>query len=252
MEREAPAPKSPPREATEQTGVPGDGAAATEESRRRERFDRPPSEEGAVSTARDEAAQPEGDEPKVEVVERESSPRGLLAEIVPELVLLVIVAYLFYLAGDFKGQAEPGQPGPAFWPRMAAGGMAIALVVSIFQTVRAHGRPIVEVRSEFEGQEEDTTAEAPIDRKRAALAMALVVAYVIATMFLGFLIATAVFLTTFIWLGGQRRWYVPLVAGAGALGCTSVFIGIVYVDLPTGVGVFDSLTVAIYRLLGLE
>ena len=63
---------------------------------------------------------------------------------------------------------------------------------------------------------------------------------------------TAVFLTVFIWIGGQRKWYVPLVGIGGALVATVVFVGVVYVALPTGVGVFDAVTVAIYGLLGIQ
>jgi putative tricarboxylic transport membrane protein len=203
------------------------------------------------------AAGPEGERPdeatdpapEVEVIERDPSSRALLAELVPPIALLIVAGYLFYLAGDFKGQSEPGQLGPAFWPRMAATGMAIAILVGIVQTVRAHKRPIVRLKSQFD---EDETLDAPIDNTRLAIAIALAVGYVFATMFLGYLIATAVFLTAFIWIGGQRRWYVPLIAIAGSLVSVSVFIGIVYVSLPTGVGIFDTITVAIYELLGIQ
>lgn len=202
------------------------------------------------------AAGPEGERPdevtdpapEVEVIERDPSSRALLAELVPAVALLIVAGYLFYLAGDFKGQSEPGQLGPAFWPRMAATGMAIAILVGIVQTVRAHKRPIVRLKSEFE----DETPEAPIDYTRTSIAIALAIGYVLATMFLGYLIATAVFLTAFIWIGGQRRWYVPLIAIAGSLVSVVVFIGIVFVSLPTGVGIFDAITVAIYELLGLQ
>jgi putative tricarboxylic transport membrane protein len=182
------------------------------------------------------------------VIQRDASTRAMLAEIVPEVVLLIGAAYLFHLAGNFQNQAEPGQLGPGFWPRMAATGLAIALVVRIVQTVRAHKRPIVKLRSELE----EEAAEGEIDYTRVAIAVALAVGYVFGTMFLGYLIATAVFLTAFIWIGGQRRWYVPLIAIAGSLASATVFIGIVFVALPTGVGVFDTVTVAIYRLLGLQ
>jgi putative tricarboxylic transport membrane protein len=253
MEREAPATESPGREATEQTGLDSDGARQTEDARRATGLAERSGADADGPTAVDGGGQPRDTadgEPKIEVIDPDSETRGLLSQIVPEIVLLVAAAYLFYLAGDFGGQAEPGQLGPSFWPRMAAGGMAIALVVSIFQTVRAHRRPVVKVQSRLE--EEDSTLEAPTDPLRAAIAMALVIGYVFSTMFLGYLIATAVFLTTFIWVGGQRRWYVPLIASAGSLISTALFIGIVYVDLPTGVGLFDSVTVAIYRLLGLQ
>jgi putative tricarboxylic transport membrane protein len=187
------------------------------------------------------------DTPEVEVIERDSSARVVLAEIVPEVALLIGAVYFFYLAGRFEGQTEPGQLGPGFWPRMAATGLAIALVVRIFQVVRARNRPIVKIPSEFPEEE-----EVEVDWARVGLAMALAVGYVLGTMFMGYLFATAAFLSAFIWLGGQRRWYVPLIGIAGALLSAYVFIGVVYVALPTGVGLFDTVTVGIYELLGIQ
>ena len=206
---------------------------------------------GAAATVTETTTAPEehkdkDDAPEVEVIERDSSWRALAAELVPEVVLLIAAAYAFYLAGNFGGQTDPGQLGPGFWPRMAATGLAIALVVRIVQTVRERNRPIVKLPSEFPEEE-----ELEVDWPRVGTAMALAVGYVFATMFIGYLFATAAFLTAFIWLGGQRRWFVPLIACAGALASAYIFIGLVFVALPTGVGVFDTLTVAIYELLGI-
>jgi putative tricarboxylic transport membrane protein len=212
--------------------------------------ERPQKQDGAPADGVSEAAleEPKDQAPEVEVIERDSSMRAVLAEIVPEIALLIAAAYFFYLAGRFGGQAEPGQLGPGFWPRMAATGLAIALVARIFQTVRARKRPIVKFRSEVYEEQE----EADVDWPRVGIAMALAVGYVLGTMFIGYLFATAAFLLAFIWLGGQRRWWVPLIAIAGALISAYVFIGVVYVALPTGVGIFDTLTVGIYELLGIQ
>ena len=203
---------------------------------------------GADAASVQAPEEPKDDAPEVEVIERDSSKRALLAEIIPEIALLIGAIYAFWLAGRFEGQTDPGQLGPGFWPRMAATGLAIALVARIIQAIRARNRPIVKVRSEFPAEEQ----EVAVDWARVGIAMGLAVGYVLATMFIGYLFATAAFLTAFIWLGGERRWFVPLIAIAGALISTYVFIGVVYVSLPTGVGIFDTLTVEIYRLLGIQ
>lgn len=195
------------------------------------------------------AAAASRDEPEVVVLERDSSTRALLAELVPEIALLVISIYLFVLAGSFESSSEPGQLGPGFWPRMAAAGLAIAVIVRMIQTVVARNRPIVKVRSEFD---EFAAEEAVLDWTRLGIGIVLAVAYVLATMFVGYLIATALFLAAFIWIGGQRQWYVPLIAVVGALVLSYVFIGVVFVSLPTGVGIFDTVTVAVYQLLGIQ
>ena len=187
--------------------------------------------------------------PEVEVIERQSSPRTLAAELSTEIVLLAIAVYLFVLAGSFESSSEPGQLGPGFWPRMAAVGLAVALIARMVQTVRARNRPIVKVRSEFDEFEGE---QAELDWARLAVGIGLAIGYVLATMFIGYLIATAIFLSAFIWIGGQRAWYVPLIALGGALVLAYVFIGVVFVSLPTGVGIFDTVTVGIYELIGIQ
>ncbi len=188
-------------------------------------------------------------EPSVEVIERQSSPASLARELLPEIGILLAAAYLFYVAGNFEYQERPGQLGPQFWPRMAAVGLGAAVLVRIVQTIRDRNRPIVRVKSEFDEYER---SEAELHWPSFWLALGLVVGYVTSTMFLGFMISTVLFLGLFIWLGGQRKWYVPLVAVGGGLLFSFIFVGVVYVSLPTGVGIFDTITVGVYRLLGIQ
>jgi fatty acid desaturase len=186
---------------------------------------------------------------RVEVREPDRRRSAVLREVVPELFFLAGAVYLFVAAGDFSARQESGQLGPAFWPRLAAAGLAVALLVRIVQVFREHNRPVVRVVGEFDDVEAD---DAPVHWRSAALAMGLALGYVIATMFLGFMLATMTFLGVFVWAGGQRKWLVPVVGVAGGLLLTYVFVGVVYVAVPTGVGVFDAVTVAVYRLLGIQ
>lgn len=189
------------------------------------------------------------DDQTVQVQPPESDRPGLLRELVPEVVFLLGAVYLFVAAGDFAGRRQPGELGPGFWPRVAALGLAVTLLVRIVQTVRAHRRPVVRVVRDFDDVDGEPET---VYWRSVAIAVALAVGYVWATMFVGYLFATMAFLTAFAWLGGQRRWYTPLVGAVGALVLAYVFVGVVYVSVPTGVGVFDTLTVAIYRLLGIQ
>lgn len=188
-------------------------------------------------------------EPSVEVIERQSSPASLARELLPEIGILLAAAYLFYVAGNFEYQERPGQLGPQFWPRMAAVGLGAAVLVRIVQTIRDRNRPIVRVKSEFDEYQQ---TEAELHWPSLWLAIGLVVGYVTSTMFLGYMISTALFLGLFIWLGGQRKWYVTLVAAGGGLLFSFMFVGVVYVSLPTGVGIFDTITVEVYKLLGIQ
>ena len=200
----------------------------------------------ATGTGEPETSSPE---PSVEVIERQSSPASLARELLPEIGILLAAVYLFYVAGNFEYKERPGQLGPQFWPRMAAVGLGAAVLVRIVQTIRDRNRPIVRVKSEFD---EFQQTEAELHWPSLWLAIGLVVGYVTSTMFLGYMISTMLFLGLFIWLGGQRKWYVTLVAAGGGLLFSFLFVGVVYVSLPTGVGIFDTITVAVYRLLGIQ
>jgi putative tricarboxylic transport membrane protein len=209
---------------------------------------RPPSDD----TEEDRPTKPvdvQVDDRTVEVKPPETARPGLLRELIPEVVFLLGAVYLFVAAGDFAGRRQPGELGPGFWPRVAAFGLAVTLLIRIVQTIRAHRRPVVKVVGDFDDVDEEP---APVYWRSVAIAIALTVGYVWATMFLGYLFATMAFLAAFVWLGGQRRWSTPLIGVVGALVLAYVFVGVVYVSVPTGVGVFDTLTVEIYRLLGIQ
>jgi len=199
----------------------------------------------AVETAEPATGSPE---PTVEVIERQSTPASLARELLPETGIVLAAAYLFYVAGNFEYQARPGQLGPQFWPRMAAVGLAITALIRIVQTIHDRNRPIVNIKGEFDEFETEEEVHWP----SLWLAIGLVLAYVLSTMFLGYMISTMLFLGLFIWLGGQRNWYVTVVAVVGGLVFSFVFVGVVYVSLPTGVGIFDTITVGVYRLIGIQ
>ncbi len=211
-----------------------------------------PLEEGVSpdhGTGRDEGVPQPPAAGTVTVTERHKSAGELTRELVPEIAILLVAMYLYYVAGNFEFQGEAGQLGPGFWPRMAAIGLIVAVLVRMVQTVRDRNRPIVHVVTEFDEYQEE---EAELSWPRLWIGLGLAVGYVVATMFIGYLLATALFLGAFIWIGGQRTKWVPLVAILGALVFSYVFIGVVYVSLPTGVGIFDTITVAIYGLLGIQ
>lgn len=80
----------------------------------------------------------------------------------------------------------------------------------------------------------------------------LVAGYMLGTALIGYIPATAAFVAGFCYLGGARGWHlVPLGAGSSLL-LAYLFLKVVYLSLPSGVGVFDGLSVLLYRLLGIS
>jgi len=94
--------------------------------------------------------------------------------------------------------------------------------------------------------------EAPATQNLTVLAAAIVVivGQVILAEFVGFPAATFAFLVVFVYLAGWRR-PLPLIglAAMSTIGIVYVFVRIVYMPLPKGAGVFEDVTVALYRLL---
>ena len=56
----------------------------------------------------------------------------------------------------------------------------------------------------------------------------------------------------FLWLSGHRKpWTLLGVALVAPQVLAYLFVKIVYIALPTGVGVFDTVTVLLYRVFGI-
>jgi putative tricarboxylic transport membrane protein len=173
--------------------------------------------------------------------ERRPVPRSLLLNALPEVVLLAAAVYLFVVALGFRQVGPSDQVGPGFWPQVLCVGIGIGALVRLGQKLRSRERRVMGNAASEAGE---------LRMPRVALGIALVVGYVIGMLFLGYILATALFLIAFICLGGQRKWYVVPLGIASSLLFAYVFLKVVYIALPSGVGVFDQLTVLLYELLG--
>lgn len=155
--------------------------------------------------------------------------------------------------------ARVGQLGPGFWPRLVLVGLGLACLAKIATEWRAHRQPPGAPVADPPVEPSRTAAgagdgeERPrIARGRLAAAAGLIGGYVLATPWLGFALATALFTAAFLRLAGARS---PLVLGLAPVGGTGlllyVFVRLVYLPLPKGAGPFESATLALYRALGL-
>ena len=80
------------------------------------------------------------------------------------------------------------------------------------------------------------------------MAVASIVLYVVLAPWLGFPLATAGFIAAFMLLAGSRSPVaVGIAAVAGTVVLLYVFVNLVYLPLPKGDGVFETLTLALYR-----
>jgi putative tricarboxylic transport membrane protein len=160
-----------------------------------------------------------------------------MAAAAPLLGLAFAVALLLASRG-LDTVSAPGQLGPAFWPRLVLGGLAVACLAKAVEAVQRSVRV--------------SRPAAPLARGRLAAAIALIVLYVLVTPFLGFALATAAFIAVFLALCGTRA---PLAlaanAAAGTVLLLYLFVKLVYLPLPKGEGPFELFTLALYRALGI-
>lgn len=166
--------------------------------------------------------------------------------------------YLYYVATQFQFQAREGTLGPDFWPKLV---LCLILAVCVYELVKIF---LLGRTAEVEGvlgrlvegsAHTEPAAPAPPRERPLLLAggIALTAAYVAIVQSLGFFTATVAYLAAFIAVGGYRRWsVVAAVSVGGTLVMLFFFMKVVYVSLPLGTGVFQQVTLALMRLLGIR
>ena len=167
----------------------------------------------------------------------------------PLLGFILAVAFLLDTRG-LDEVARGDQLGPGFWPRLVLVGLALTCL----------GRVVGEWRRGRSGPSADpppgdpaaANPGGPISRGTLAAAIALVILYTLAAPAIGFALATAGFIVAFMWLCGARS-AVAIVANAvlGTVGLLYLFIKFVYLPLPKGAGLFETLSLVLYRALHL-
>ena len=159
----------------------------------------------------------------------------------PIVGILISIA-LFFQSRGLDEIAQPGQLGPSFWPRMVLVGLALACAAKL----------VIDVSSVYTAVAAGVTARPPISRMKLVASTGLIVLYLALAPIIGFPLATAGFIASFMWISGSRS--VPLIVGNVAVGTVLilyVFVKFVYLPLPKGDWVFETFTLALYRALHL-
>jgi putative tricarboxylic transport membrane protein len=157
----------------------------------------------------------------------------------PILGLLVSIA-LFFQGRGLDEIAPPDQLGPSFWPRMILVGLALSCAAKLVSSVRA------------ESTVGDSGAKAlpAIAGSKLVASIGLILLYMMLAPVIGFALATAGFIASFMWVSGSRS--IPLIVCNVVIGTVLllyVFVKFVYLPLPKGDWVFETFTLALYRAL---
>ena len=175
------------------------------------------------------------------------------AVLLPPLAGLALCVPLWLTTTGWPPAAEG--PGPAFYPRLLIALFALSMLIRIVQDIRAIRRGVVVGAEDDddeaipeEGAELETSL---VSARRVAVVIAISVAYVVGSIYLGWVVATFLLVVVFLVLAGKRNLLIVVpLAAALSLGFAYMFVKVVYLSLPTGVGFFDDLTVRIFELIG--
>lgn len=181
--------------------------------------------------------------------------RSVARAIAPYAVILLLAAYLFYRAFGIAPGAE-GQLGADFWPKAILLLTLLTCAGEIASKLLHGGRD----GPDHEANESARYAAPEVDRDHAEVSawtpwtgIALAAAYVFLLPELGYFLDTLVFVGAFIYLGNYRR---PVVAASigivASLAFVFVFMKIVYVSLPMGVGPFGRLSALLMTAMGIK
>jgi hypothetical protein len=167
----------------------------------------------------------------------------------PYLVGLAIAALLYFFAQQIEYTPRPGVLGPDVWPKAAIVLMAVACAVEIaraFIGSKHEPRGVAEV---LEGTETEETPPSFPGLLVGGIVLTAIYALVVDT--LGFLLATFLFLTAFMYIGRYRN-HVAIwsISAAVTFLAALVFIRFAYVSLPRGAPPFDAITDVIRTVLG--
>lgn len=189
------------------------------------------------------------------------SPKGSpvkrldVAGVGPYAVVLLISVALLYETLHIA-PAGDGKLGADMWPKTV---LILAIVTCVWEIVRRiragprarRANTADELRPGFHA--DAAPDDAPVRRITPWIGIALTAAYVLAFPWLGYFLATLLYVTAFIYVGNFRR---PLIAAciglASAFAFMLLFMRIVYVSLPIGVEPFARLSTFLMQLMGIK
>src|SRR5579864_8778868 len=179
--------------------------------------------------------------------------------VAPYAVILLITSCLYYEALQIAPAAE-GKLGADIWPKTVLIFAILTCVWKIASMIRfgplSRNQPALVEPNPADSSPMQT--EAPRDAADAGgfvpwIGIVVTAAYVFAFPWLGYFLATFIYVTTFVYLGNYRR---PLIAAciglAASVGFMLLFMRIVYVSLPIGVEPFAHLSTFLIRAMGIK
>lgn len=177
---------------------------------------------------------------------------------IPYVIVFLLAGFLYYRATRIEFVAPGGRIGPDVWPRAILG---LAMLTAVYEVIK--NLIFYKGRHEIDGVLESIAEVTPVEPPEQAPARSyswplvagagMTIAYAALIQTLGFYLSTVLFLAGFTWVGRYRRIGVILASSVlGGLVFMFIFMKVVYVSLPLGVGPFEQLSILLMRLMGIR
>lgn len=163
------------------------------------------------------------------------------------LIISLVLAVWFVTPVGGANFAGDSFVGPATWPRTMLLGIAACAALLLLRNAFLYAETSRDGPSPAA-----VTSEDDFDNRKAALGVVILILYVGAIPVIGFALATAAFFMMWLPFGGVRR--LRVVAGVTVIGTVALlytFVKLTTLPLDRGIGLFDGLTVSLYKLLGI-
>jgi hypothetical protein len=178
---------------------------------------------------------------------RVKSPCPWSAEVVgPALGLVVTAALLWSVAVTPTPGVDPRTFGPQSWPKFALASLAIGLAWLVVLRMRAALRATE--AAAWAARAEPQAG----DSARVLQAVAILGAYSMAFVHLGFLFSTVLFMAVRLaWAGFRRPLALLMISLLGTVLPLYLLVKVAFLPLPKGSGVIEQATVQVYQWLRL-
>ena len=158
-------------------------------------------------------------------------------EIVLSAVCLAFFLFLLTEAFQLRGEGRSGEVGSGFWPLLSLTVTTVLSLVWLIGNLRRYSRE--QKGSPEQPLTREAVAAAWARRRKIALCSICLLAYIILTPLIGFILSTVLFILTFILALEEKRKLVliispPLITTVIML----IFAKFIMMPLPKGVGIF--------------
>jgi len=164
-------------------------------------------------------------------------------EIIFSAVCIAFFGFMLVETFELLGKGRAGEVGSGMWPFMALSIstlLSVLMLISNIRKSRAAGPGVQELSAE-------TIAEKRHARVTVTLSVVCFLAYIIVTPWIGFIIATLLFILAFaLVLGERRRWVLAISPVLMTAVIIAVFAKFITIPFPKGIGVFAAFSRLFY------